>query len=129
MADLRTILNQEIDKKASSGDESRSDIIQKLASSAGIEPSTVNEILNGTIAMPPEARLRGFASALGISLSRLQNADDQKSDVQECIKRVAESIKSALISESARSTIISTIERTTKAYGADGFGASYLGSM
>jgi len=51
---------------------SRADVVQAMAQAAGITPGTVNAILNADINCPPLNRLRGFASALGTSLTRLR---------------------------------------------------------
>lgn len=78
---LARILNRAIDNQKDD-DTSRSDIISSMASSAGIDTGTVNEILAGKIINPPAARLRGFARTLNVSLSSLQGAAraDQKSE-------------------------------------------------
>jgi len=55
----------------------RESIISDMASNAGIEPGTVNQILDGDIDCPPLDRLRGFAESLGVPLSRLQNAAEE----------------------------------------------------
>lgn len=55
-------------------DLSRADIIQQLADAAGIEPSTVNQILTGAIQCPPVDRISAFAGVLGISISSLSDA-------------------------------------------------------
>lgn len=52
----------------------RADIIQQLADAAGIEPSTVNQILSGSIQCPPVDRVTAFAGVLGISVSSLADA-------------------------------------------------------
>ncbi len=44
----------------------------QLASAAGISPSTVSGILAGDIDVPPIQRIRGFARALGVSVSQLE---------------------------------------------------------
>lgn len=49
----------------------RAEATAKLASAAGIEPDTVNEILAGSIMCPPMDRLEGFARALGVSVDSL----------------------------------------------------------
>lgn len=63
-------LNSLIDKN--SGD--RADVINRMAKAAGIKPSTVHQILNGSIEVPPDERLRGFARVLGVSLQHLKAA-------------------------------------------------------
>ena len=56
------------------GDD-RADTIDMMATAAGIEASTVNQILDGEIDCPPMDRLEGFAEALsGVSLSSLMEA-------------------------------------------------------
>ena len=63
-------LNSLVDRQ--SGE--RSDVVSSMATSAGIEESTVNQILNGGIMCPPRERLAGFADVLGVSLSSLIRA-------------------------------------------------------
>lgn len=55
----------------SEDDDDRSDIIDRMASAAGIERNTLLKILSGDIETPPEDRLRGFAEVLGVSLESL----------------------------------------------------------
>ena len=47
--------------------------IEEVARAGGISPSTLNQILGGSIAVPPERRLRGFARILGVSLDSLKD--------------------------------------------------------
>ncbi len=54
-------------------------IISRLATAAGIDAGTVNQILNGSISRPPDRRLQGFARVLGVSVESLKStlpADD-----------------------------------------------------
>lgn len=44
---------------------------EQVGSAAGIEASTVQQILNGDIKRPPDERLRGFATELGVSFKSL----------------------------------------------------------
>lgn len=55
-------------------DRSRADIIEEMATAAGIAPDTVNEIVNNSINCPPLVRLEGFASVLDVSLDTLISA-------------------------------------------------------
>ena len=52
-------------------DDDRSAVIARMATAAGIEPATVNNILTGNIEVPPRERLQGFARVLGVSLDEL----------------------------------------------------------
>jgi len=45
--------------------------VATLAKAGGISESTLQGILGGDIARPPDARLRGFAKALGVSFDSL----------------------------------------------------------
>lgn len=67
--DLARALNAAIDRR----DAPRAETIAKMAEAAGIDPGTVNEILNGDIATPPDRRLRGFARVLGLSFDTLKS--------------------------------------------------------
>lgn len=67
---LGAFLNAEIDKLVTD-DRSRTDIIEEMASEAGISASTVGQILRGEIVCPPVDRLEGFARALDISASSI----------------------------------------------------------
>ncbi len=67
---LGTLLNNAID---SSSDE-RPAVIARMASAAGIEPDTVNQILNGSINCPPMQRISGFARVLNVTVSGMESA-------------------------------------------------------
>ncbi|MCI0726431.1 MAG: phage major capsid protein [Chloroflexi bacterium] len=76
---LAAHLNELIDAMVTD-EMSRADIVMKMADAAGIEASTVNQILEGDIIRPPDERLRGFAEVLDASLEELQelaDADDE----------------------------------------------------
>lgn len=53
--------------------ESRSISVDEIAKAGGIDPSTMQQILGGSITRPPDRRLRGFARSLGVSFDRLLN--------------------------------------------------------
>ncbi len=55
----------------------RADIVDDIASAAGITVSTVNQILNGSIECPPIGRLEDFAGVLSTSLGRIQSAAEE----------------------------------------------------
>jgi len=44
---------------------------EELGKAAGIEAGTVNQIMSGEIAVPPEERIKAFAKVLGVSASSL----------------------------------------------------------
>lgn len=67
---LSRLLNRLIDN--SKGE--RAEIIRRMASAAGIDDGTVQQILRGDIERPPERRLRGFARVLNISVETLMKA-------------------------------------------------------
>lgn len=73
---LAQVLNDRIDDLASD-ERPRSEIISEMGRAAGIEPGTVNQILDGSIDCPPRNRLNGFARALGLALSRLIDAAEE----------------------------------------------------
>ena len=52
----------------------RSSIIESMASAAGIDTGTVNQILNGDINCPPLERLSGFSESLNVSQDSLISA-------------------------------------------------------
>ena len=56
------------------GDDDRTGTIDRMASAAGIDSSTVNQILNGSINCPPMNRLEGFARTLSVSVDNLIEA-------------------------------------------------------
>jgi len=62
---LSALLNREIDKQAEDSGVDRAEIIANIASGAGIEEGTVNQIISGAIDCPPAGRLGGIAKALG----------------------------------------------------------------
>ena len=55
----------------------RADAIASAADAAGIEASTLTQIINGTINCPPLERLRGIARSLGLSAGALQSAAER----------------------------------------------------
>lgn len=72
-AELASTLESAIED-AMDEDENRADVVREMADAAGIEPNTVNNILNGEIQCPPENRLRGFADVLDVTLDTLMEA-------------------------------------------------------
>ena len=69
---LSSRLTSLIDKKAKD-DADRSNILDSMASAAGIKRDTLLKILSGEIETPPDGRLEGFATVLGVSLESLKN--------------------------------------------------------
>lgn len=65
-------LNSLLESRSDDTDE-RSDLIDRMASAAGIDRSTLLQILRGDIETPPDERLRGFAEALGVSFDSLKS--------------------------------------------------------
>jgi len=76
---LAKIMTDLIEDQMGDGDDGPSarDITERLASSAGITPGTVLQILNDEISCPPLDRLRGFAEALDVPIRRLRDAAEQ----------------------------------------------------
>jgi hypothetical protein len=70
---LADFLNGQIDEMVTDN-MPRSDIIAEMASTAGIESGTVNQILDGSIDCPPLDRLESFADVLPVSLSAITSA-------------------------------------------------------
>ena len=68
---------EELIEEQINDDTERDDVLDAMASAAGIERGTVNQILNGSIDCPPVERLEGFAEALGTSLESLTEAGNQ----------------------------------------------------
>lgn len=77
-------LNSLIDERAETREE-RAELVDRLASAAGIDDGTVNQILDGEIEVPPRDRLRGFAEVLDVSLDSLVELipDDRQDEVEE----------------------------------------------
>lgn len=69
--DLTRFLDTEVNRRAGGDEAERARLIARLAEAAGIEPGTVNQILNGSIDRPPDDRLRGFARVLDVTFERL----------------------------------------------------------
>jgi len=94
---LKKAINSQVDKGAS-----RSDIIEKMASGAGIDAGTVGQIVNGEIKCPPMKRLAGLAKPLSsVSMSAIKNAlksdgcnQEQMSDQTEELELNLEKMKS-----------------------------------
>jgi len=71
---LGSLLSNAVDDLVTD-DLSRSEIVEDLAEEAGIEASTINQILSGEINCPPfESRVLPIGSHLGISQSALESA-------------------------------------------------------
>lgn len=97
---LAASLNERIDELVTD-DRSRSDIIEEMASAAGITAGTVNQILNAEINCPPLNRLEGFAQVLDVSVDSLVrqaeedgcqygNDDDDEEDDEESSRQPAD---------------------------------------
>jgi len=70
---LATVMNSRIDAMVSD-EVSRAQILETMASNAGVDIDTVNQILRGEFNCPPLNRLSGFAQALDVEFSRLRQA-------------------------------------------------------
>ena len=76
-ARLRALLEPAIERLMEDKDMTRAMVIEEMAEAAGIEASTVNQILSesGAINRPPPERLRGFARVLpGVTFAELDAA-------------------------------------------------------
>ncbi len=73
-------LNRLLDQRSGGDDDERSNLIDRMASAAGISRSTVTQILAGEIETPPEQRLRGFAEVFGVSLRSLMSLVDNSEE-------------------------------------------------
>ncbi|PWE32772.1 hypothetical protein DDZ14_08480 [Maritimibacter sp. 55A14] len=73
---LGNVLNTAIDEQATE-DRDRAAIIQEMGDAAGIEASTVNQILAGEINCPPLERLDAFAGVLELDVDDLVAAAEE----------------------------------------------------
>ncbi len=73
---LAAELNRLIDNQVTE-ERSREDIIADMAEAAGIDVSTVNQILRGEINCPPVERLQGFADVLDVDVTELISAAEE----------------------------------------------------
>jgi len=71
---LDALLRTQLGEMLSGSDKSRSDVVEEIATAAGIETSTVNDILAGNIEAPPEERLQAFSDVLGVSMEDMMEA-------------------------------------------------------
>lgn len=71
-----SLLNGIIDDQVTE-DRTRADIIADMAQAAGIDESTVNDILNANINCPPTDRLQGFAESLDVAADTIIAAFEQ----------------------------------------------------
>ena len=71
---LDALLRTQLGEVLSGSDKSRSDVVEEIATAAGVETSTVNDILAGNIEAPPEDRLQGFSDVLGVSMDEVMEA-------------------------------------------------------
>gem|GEM_PF-3029471 len=99
-ARLRALLDPAIERLMGSRDWSRAEVVEAMASAAGIDVGTVNQILtegSGSINRPPPGRLRGFARVLpGVTFAQLNDAaaadagesgdDDASDDDEEAVR-------------------------------------------
>lgn len=135
---IGNMLNGVIDDKVSD-DMSKGDIIDDVASSAGISASTLGQILNGSIECPPIERLQGIADALGIPISRVVTAaesdgcsydDDDDDDGRAIVKTITTGImtRDARIvrNDDVASGRMLNIEFSTETPVARGFGLEVL---
>lgn len=72
-AKLSARLKSLLDEKSGGDNEKRSQLIDDMASSAGISRDTILAILAEDIDIPPDNRLRGFAKVLGVSFESLKS--------------------------------------------------------
>ncbi len=79
---LAAELNRLIDNQVSE-ERTREDIIADMAEAAGIDASTVEQILRGEINCPPVERLQGFAGVLEVETSELVAAAEEDGCVYE----------------------------------------------
>ncbi|MFB9148750.1 hypothetical protein [Roseovarius ramblicola] len=99
--DLSRRLNARLDERAEDA-AARSDLVERMATEAGIERGTVLQILRGEIATPPEERLRGFAKVLGlkaddlIGLVDLAETEEGETDMSGKDKQTPEDRQAAL---------------------------------
>lgn len=68
---LSRLLRDLVDRRSKGDAGRRSQLINRMSEAAGIERSTVVQILGGGIVCPPKDRLSGFARVLGVSSARL----------------------------------------------------------
>jgi transcriptional regulator with XRE-family HTH domain len=68
---LGTAIGRMIDEKVDDS-TTRAEVIERVAQTAGLESNTLNEIINGTIKVPPMERLARIARALDVKLETLQ---------------------------------------------------------
>ena len=73
--ELARVLNDAIDEQVDD-ETTRADVVERMASAAGIEASTVNEILSGSINCPPFERLEAFADVLDVDIDDLTSAGE-----------------------------------------------------
>ena len=71
---LDALLRTQLGEVLSGSDKSRSDVVEEIATAAGVETSTVNDILTGNIEAPPEERLQGFSDVLSVSMEDMMEA-------------------------------------------------------
>ncbi len=109
---LAARLNELIDEQAND-DRDRDQIIDDMAEAAGIERSTVLQILGGEVDCPPTERLEAFAGVLDVSAEELFAAGEQDGrqyaagdeDGEEQAKAAVARIAGILRSEEAKGRI------------------------
>jgi transcriptional regulator with XRE-family HTH domain len=71
---LDALLRTQLGEMLSGSDKSRSDVVEEIATAAGVETSTVNDILAGNVEAPSEEQLQGFSDVLGVSMDEMMEA-------------------------------------------------------
>ncbi len=72
--DRRNDLNTLLKRLVADDPRAEGEVVQAMATAAGVEVGTVREILSGDIRCPPRPRLSAFARVLDVSPGRLIDA-------------------------------------------------------
>lgn len=118
--DLSRLLDKAIDELVDDN-TSRAQIVERMASAAGIEAGTVNQILDGSIAVPPDNRLKGFSRVLGLSFEAMKKAlpKGETTDMSEKSKSELDAAELAQREQALKAQEITFAEKQKKDRRAD----------
>lgn len=101
---LSSFLNGRIDSMVNDS-RSRSDIVQQVATRAGLTPSTINQILNGSINCPTSRPVAAFAAILSVGRNTIierMRRDGCEGDVQDTRSLEIDTLTEILAGQSQR---------------------------
>jgi len=103
-------IQQRIDEEE---DTSRADVVEEMGEKAGITSGTVNQILRGEIMRPPDRRLDGFARALPITRTQIDDAIPEEASDEGLMRRFMDMLRTALSDDTTTTAMSDANDETT----------------